>query len=134
MRKVKGGCGGWIYLKEKGECSNPKGRPRKILSTLKAEGYKKSQVNETIDKILTLKDDEFNDIEKDPDTTQLEKICARMIRKGKEKGDGEILEYIISKKTIKDDEPSALTESSISMPEDPIAASKKYQELMKNEL
>ncbi len=85
---------------EKGEISNPKGRPRKIITNLKNAGYKKAEVQMTFDKLAAITMDELKELKKKKDLTILELGLIRMAEDflNSKKPSGEFLEYILSKK------------------------------------
>ena len=71
---------------KKGEVRNPNGRPRKWVSTLTAQGYKNSEVADTIQVLMSMTIDELKSVYEDKNSTVLEKTVANAIRKSIEKG------------------------------------------------
>lgn len=131
-RKIPTKNGGFLLALEKGECGNPNGRPRKIVSKLKLKGYKGEEIKDTLCKLLVLTKEELKDLKGHKDINSLETICLEAIAKCMKKGSTDILDYLISKKSSKDEESTDKLDASIKMPEDAVEASKKYQELMKD--
>jgi hypothetical protein len=62
------------------------GRPRKWVSTLTEQGYKNSEVTDTIQALMSMTIDELKEVYQDKNTTVLEKTVAGAIRKSIEKG------------------------------------------------
>ena len=130
MRKIKGkGGGGCLHVYEKGESGNPKGRPRKIALQLKHEGYKSQDIVSTLEKMGALKVEEVKQFIKNPDATVVELGVCKMIMDFVQKGKNEFLEYLAPKKQQKIE----VVQNNINydIPEDAVAASDKYQDLMK---
>lgn len=78
-------------LAEQGFHTNPerinlKGRPKKWITTLKEQGYSKSQVNDTIQVLLNLSIEELKDVYESDSTNILEKTVAHALKKSLEKG------------------------------------------------
>ena len=48
MKEIKGRNGGTLKVPEKGETANPNGRPKKFTTLMKEQGYKLSEVNDSI--------------------------------------------------------------------------------------
>jgi hypothetical protein len=70
-----------------GQPINKKGRPRKLLTTLKNQGYKESQVMQTLNTLFALGIDELQKIESGEEYTALERTIAAAIVSGLEKRD-----------------------------------------------
>lgn len=71
---------------QKGQSGNPKGRPRKWVSTLKAQGYNVTEVRECILVMMSMTMDELKDAYDNKTATALEKTVANAIRKSITKG------------------------------------------------
>jgi hypothetical protein len=71
---------------KKGEVANPNGRPRKYVSLLKEQGYKLSEINDTIQVMMSMDMDELKTVWDNPKATILEKTIAAAMRKSLEKG------------------------------------------------
>lgn len=70
-----------------GQSGNPAGRPRKFVSRMDIEGYKRSEVDTTIRNILAMTETEIKNVWKDPRATILEKAFAQVMLKAKSYGD-----------------------------------------------
>lgn len=73
------------YFK-KGQSGNPKGRPKKWVSTLRDSGYKMSEVRDCILVMMAMTMDELKDAFENKNATALEKTVAGAIRKSITKG------------------------------------------------
>jgi hypothetical protein len=71
---------------KKGQSGNPNGRPRKYVSLLKEQGYKLSEINDTIQVMMAMDMEELKSVWDNPKATVLEKTIAAAIRKSIEKG------------------------------------------------
>tara|TARA_R110002096_G_scaffold268996_1_gene462783 strand:+ start:73 stop:426 length:354 start_codon:yes stop_codon:yes gene_type:complete len=71
---------------KKGQSGNPKGRPKKWVSTLRDSGYKMSEVRDCILVMMAMTMDELKDAFENPNATALEKTVAGAIRKSITKG------------------------------------------------
>lgn len=78
--------GGSLTRPEKGETMNPNGRPRKYVSILKEQGYKLSEINDTIQNMMAMTLDELKAVWDNPQATIMEKTVAAAMRKSLEKG------------------------------------------------
>lgn len=80
-----------------GESGNPNGRPRKFVSLLKEQGYKLSEINDTLMALLSMDLNELKEVFENPKATVLEKAVAGAIRKSIEKGSLYNIETIITR-------------------------------------
>ena len=71
---------------KKGEVANPNGRPRKYVSLLKEQGYKLSEINDTIQVMMSMDVDELKSVYDNPKATILEKTIANAMNKSLQKG------------------------------------------------
>lgn len=76
---------------------NRKGRPRKFTTQLKAYGYTRSEINDTIQTMLAMKMDELNAVDNHPQATILEKTIAGAMIKGMQKGTLYSIETLLSR-------------------------------------
>ena len=70
----------------KGVTGNPNGRPRKYVSLLKEQGYRLSEINDTIQVMMSMDMQELKTVWDNPNATILEKTIASAMRKSLEKG------------------------------------------------
>lgn len=77
--------GGTLTRPDKGEVLNPHGRPKKLVTQLKEIGYHKSQVEDTINAMLTMSRKELEKIDKSEEYTILERIIAGTLLKSHDK-------------------------------------------------
>lgn len=84
-RQEKQPHGGSLTRPEKGEILNPNGRPKKLVTQLKEIGYHKSQVEDTINAMLTMSRKELEKIDKSEEYTILERIIAGTLLKSHDK-------------------------------------------------
>jgi hypothetical protein len=82
---------------KKGEVANPNGRPRKYISLLKEQGYKASEVNDTIQALMAMDLEELKSVWDNPKATILEKTIAGAMRKSLEKGSLYSLDTLLSR-------------------------------------
>ena len=73
------------------------GRAKKLTTLMKEEGYKLSEINDTIQVMISMSEEQLKAIIKDPDATMLEKTVARAIIKSYEKGSLYSLETLLSR-------------------------------------
>ena len=65
---------------------NIEGAPRKYVSLLTEYGYKRSEINDTIQAMMAMTMDELRAVYDNPKATILEKTVANAMRKSLEKG------------------------------------------------
>ncbi len=82
---------------QKGTSGNPNGRPRKFVTTLAANGYKRSEINDTIQAMMAMTIEELKGVFENPSATILEKTIAGAMRKSLEKGTLYSLETLLSR-------------------------------------
>lgn len=82
---------------KKGEIRNPNGRPRKYVSLLKEQGYKVSEINDTIQAMMAMDIEELKSVWDNPKATVLEKTIAAAMRKSLEKGSLYSLETLLTR-------------------------------------
>ncbi len=107
------------YKMKKGETLNPNGRPKKYITLLKEQGYKLSEVNDTIQVMMAMDLEELKTVWENPKATILEKTIANAMRKSLEKGSLYSLETLMNRvygkpketldNNIKTDEPIIIT-------------------------
>lgn len=97
-RLVKQPHGGAIYLADKGETRNPNGRPKKLRSMLKTEGYQMQDIHETIELLLSMTLEQLMEVFKDPKASILEKTIAKALAKSLEKGSLYSIETLLSRR------------------------------------
>jgi hypothetical protein len=97
MKEIKGKYGGTLKVWEKGESGNPKGRLKKLVPSMKIEGYKLTEINDTIQSIISMTMDELKDVWNNPKSTILEKTVAGALKKSLEKGNLESVETLINR-------------------------------------
>ena len=82
---------------KKGQSGNPNGRPRKYISLLKEQGYKLSEINDTIQVMMAMDMEELKSVWDNPKATVLEKTIAAAIRKSIEKGSLYSIETLLTR-------------------------------------
>ena len=70
----------------KGQSGNINGRPRKYVTLLKEQGYKLSEINDTIQVMMSMNMEELNEVYKNPQATIIEKTIANAMNKSLQKG------------------------------------------------
>jgi len=85
------------YKMKKGETLNPNGRPRKYVSLLKEQGYKLSEINDTIQSMMAMDLEELKGVYENPKATILEKTIANAMRKSLEKGSLYSIETLLTR-------------------------------------
>ena len=71
---------------EAGESGNPNGRPRKYVSLLKEQGYKLSEINDSIQALMSMDEEEIKSVSTNDKATVLEKTIAKAILKSMSNG------------------------------------------------
>ena len=80
-----------------GESGNPKGRPKKPVLTMKVEGYKLAEINDTIQMMCSMTAEELKKIWDNPKATILEKTIASALKKSIEKGNLDSMETLLNR-------------------------------------
>ena len=96
-KKIEQEHGGAIQNWEKGESGNPNGRPRKYVSLLKEQGYKLSEINDSIQAMMAMDLEELKQVWDNPKATVLEKTIANAMKKSLEKGSLYSLETLLTR-------------------------------------
>lgn len=97
MKLEKQPHGGALVRAEKGETANPNGRPKKFTTLMKEEGYKLSEVNDSIQAIMAMDEKEIKKVLKNEGATMLEKTVAKAIIKSYEKGSLYSMDTLLSR-------------------------------------
>ena len=97
MKEIKGRNGGTLKVPEKGETANPNGRPKKFTTLMKEQGYKLSEVNDSIQAIMSMDEKEIREVTKNENATMLEKTVAKAIIKSYEKGSLYSMDTLLSR-------------------------------------
>ena len=82
---------------QKGTSGNPKGRPRKFVSLLASQGYTRSEINDTLQAMMSMTIEDLAEVYKEPKATILEKTVANAMKKSLEKGTLYSLETLLSR-------------------------------------
>lgn len=101
--------GGALMRPAKGETMNPNGRPKKYVTLLKEQGYKLSEVNDTIQTIMAMDLEELKTVWDNPKATILEKTIANALRKSLEKGSLYSIDTLLNRVYGKPKETSQVT-------------------------
>lgn len=80
-----------------GQSGNPSGRPKKYVTLLKDQGYKLSEINDTIQVMLQMDLEELKQVWDNPKATILEKTIANAMRKSLEKGSLYSIETLLTR-------------------------------------
>ena len=81
----------------KGQSGNPNGRPRKYVTSLKAQGYRLSEINDTILAMMSMNSEELKSVYDNPDATILEKTIANAMNKSLIKGSLYSIETLLTR-------------------------------------
>jgi len=76
---------------------NREGRPKKYVSLLKEQGYKLSEINDSIQAMMAMDLEELKQVWDNPKATVLEKTIANAMRKSLEKGSLYSLETLLTR-------------------------------------
>lgn len=76
---------------------NRNGRPRKFILELKEQGYKLSEVTDTIEVLISMTEGELKDIQENPNSTVLEKVVTSAILKSIQRGDLISIETLLNR-------------------------------------
>lgn len=82
---------------KKGKSGNPNGRPRKFTTALKEEGYRQSEINDTIQVMLAMTPEELKGVVTSAQATVLEITIASAIRKSIQQGTLGSIETLITR-------------------------------------
>jgi hypothetical protein len=82
---------------QKGQSGNPNGRPKKFTTLLKEQGYKQTEINDTIQTMLSLSVEELKQIHDDTDATILEKTIANALYRSWRKGSLYSIETLLTR-------------------------------------
>lgn len=134
-KKIPQAHGGAMNRFEKGDVGNPNGRPRKWVSTLKGMGYKISEINDSLQNMLSMTEKELEDIAKSETMTALEVTVAKSLLNAMKKGSLFNVETLLSRvygkpADVKQEAAKEFVESLKINSTDPTEASKEYQKMM----
>ena len=105
----KGRTGGKLMRPAKGETMNPNGRPKKYVTLLKEQGYKLSEVNDTIQTIMSMDMGELKQVWDNPKATILEKTIANALMTSLKKGSLYSIDTLLNRVYGKPKETSQVT-------------------------
>lgn len=103
--------GGAVNQFEKGQSGNPNGRPRKYVSLLKEQGYKLSEINDTIQNMMAMDVSELQKVNENPKATIMEKTVAAAMIKSLKNGSLFSLETLLTRVYGKPKETTAVENS-----------------------
>lgn len=104
--------GGALMRPAKGETMNPNGRPKKYVTLLKEQGYKLSEVNDTIQTIMAMDMNELKAVWDNPKATILEKTIANALMTSLKKGSLYSIDTLLNRVYGKPKETSQVTQDS----------------------
>lgn len=81
----------------KGKSGNPKGAPRKLISSLAIIGYSKAEASNTINAMMAMTLDELKDVFENKQSTILEKTIANALKKSLDKGSLYSIDTLLSR-------------------------------------
>ena len=84
-------------FKKGDERINKLGRPKKFTTELAENGYKLSEVNDSIQAIMAMDEKQIKDVLKNEEATMLEKTVAKAIIKSYEKGSLYSMDTLLSR-------------------------------------
>lgn len=96
-KETQGRNGGRLKSWEKGESGNPAGRPKKLVPSMKKDGYKLTEINDTIQAIVSMTQEELKSVNDNPKATILEKTVASALLMSLKKGSLESVETLINR-------------------------------------
>ena len=102
--------GGTLTRPDKGETMNPNGRPKKYVTLLKDSGYKLSEINDTIQVLMSMTIDELKEVYENPTGTILEKTVANAMVKSLQKGSLYSLDTLLTRIYGKPKETANITQ------------------------
>ena len=111
-RSVKQKHGGTLKVMQKGETMNPNGRPKKYVTLLKEQGYRLSEVNDTIQIIMSMDMEELKQVWDNPKATILEKTIANALMTSLKKGSLYSIDTLLNRVYGKPKETSQVTQDS----------------------
>lgn len=98
------------YKWNKGVSGNPNGRPKKYVTLLKDSGYKLSEINDTIQVLMSMTIDELKEVYENPTGTILEKTVANAMVKSLQKGSLYSLDTLLTRVYGKPKETANITQ------------------------
>lgn len=95
-----------------GQSGNPNGRPKKYVTLLREQGYKLSEVNDTIQTIMAMDMNELKAVWDNPKATILEKTIANALMTSLKKGSLYSIDTLLSRVYGKPKETSQVQQDS----------------------